>query len=64
MGLPRADLSLGEKLKKTKLNKNLNFEFMSWVQICRRNPAFPTTQNPKKGYFLYAKIFLIFSEES
>ena len=59
MGPPRTDLNLGKKFKQNKTKKNLNFEFLSQVQIYPRNPPFPTTQS-LKNYFLYVKINIEF----
>ena len=44
--------------------KKLNFEFLAWVQICLRNPPFPTTQNSKKVISYMLKYFLNFVLET
>ena len=58
MGLPKTDLSLGQKFQEKQNLKILNFEFCPRFKSVLEYP-FPTTKNPK-NYFLYVKIILEF----
>ena len=59
MGLPGADLNLGQKIQENKNLKILNFEFCLSFKSVRGKPLHLTKQNPK-NYFLYVKIFFEF----
>ena len=59
MGLPGADLNLGQKIQENKNLKILNFEFCLSFKSVRGTPLYLTKQNPK-NYFLYVKIFFEF----
>ena len=61
MGLPESDLNLGQKIKKGKLKKKIEFFF---ILVLDSNLSYYSFHLPLlrtlKNYFLYANIFLEF----